>query len=100
VRQPCLLDWLHGHHTAIVYEEATWELVWDNRMLMQSGPVALRMGQSPTNQSSYEVNVYGAPMIVTSNDFWQGCTNRAAKDWIEANSFYRWIDTPQWETEC
>jgi hypothetical protein len=94
--QPCLLEWLEGKRCAILYEEATWELLWHNRLLMQSGPQMVQMGQSPTNQSMYCVNVFRCPMMLVSNNFWAGCDDEEARSWITANTFYRYITEPQW----
>jgi hypothetical protein len=66
-------------------------------MLMQSGPVPIRMGQSPTNQSSYTVNVFGVPMLLVTNDFWHAC-DEEARTWLTANMCYRRITEPQWIT--
>ena len=96
VQHPCLRDWLSGAFVAILYEEANWRLMWENRMLMQSGPVPIRMGQSPTNQSSYTVNVFGVPMLLVTNDFWHGCDDEEARTWLTANMCYRRITEQQW----
>ena len=98
VQHPCLRDWLSGSFVAILYEEANWRLMWENRMLMQSGPVPIRMGQSPTNQSSYTVNVFGVPMLLVTNDFWHACDDEEARTWLTANMCYRRITEPQWIT--
>ena len=39
---------------------------------------------------------YKVPLIVCSNDFWAGCTNNAAKEWIELNSIYLRIESEVW----
>ena len=87
---------MDGQHAAILYEEATWELLWNNRLLMQSGPALVQLGQSPTNQSMYTVNVFKCPMMLVSNNFWEGCENAEARSWITKNTFYRYIHEPQW----
>ena len=93
---PCLIEWLEGKHCAILYEEATWELLWHNRLLMQSGPQMVQLGQSPTNQSMYSVNVFRCPMMLVSNNFWAGCDDAEARSWILENTVYRYITEPQW----
>ena len=37
--------------------------------------------------------------LVCSNDFWQGCTNAAAREWIELNSIYVPITEEVWVKE-
>jgi hypothetical protein len=44
------------------------------------------------------VNVYGCPMIVTANAFWQGCKLQEARDWILANAMYMRVDAVTWES--
>jgi hypothetical protein len=89
VDSPNLLQWVDGKHICILYEEANWKLLWYNRMLMQSGPLPVHLGQSPTNQYAYTVNVFRVPMILVSNDFWSGCSDREAREWIAQNTCYR-----------
>ena len=97
VDQPCLLDWNPSEHVAILYEEANWSLMWQNRMLMQSGPLPVRLGQSPTNQASYSLHVFRIPMMLVTNDFWKGCDDDEARDWITQNMCYRLITERQWQ---
>ncbi len=35
-------------------------------------------------------------MIVTSNDFWKGCQDYGAWEWISQNSVYIYIDSKQY----
>jgi hypothetical protein len=41
------------------------------------------------------LHVDECPMIVTSNDFWQGCRDNGAREWIKKTSIYIFIDTKQ-----
>ena len=97
---PCLRPFLGGRHTCIIYDEGSWELVSKNRALFQSSSRPTQLSQSQCNESAYTVQVFRVPMVVTSNNFWSGCKDATARDWIAKNSFYRWIDSPTWmETE-
>ena len=42
------------------------------------------------------MHVDACPMVVTSNDFWEGCTDWSAWEWIRQNSVYIYIDCKQY----
>ena len=67
-----------------------------NRALFQSYPRGIQLSQSTCNEAAYTVVVWRIPMILTSNNFWAKCQDESARDWILANSYYRWIDEPTW----
>jgi hypothetical protein len=98
VRSPCLKDFETGGFRAICYEEASWELLWENRQLLQSGLNPVLLGQSQCNEHCYWVNVFGTPQLVTSNNFFEGCQSQEARAWIKANAFYVRVETPLYRT--
>jgi hypothetical protein len=85
VAAPHMKGWLSGRYRAVVCEESHWTLLWSNRLLFQSGRQPVLLGQSACNEHAYTVSVYGTPMILTSNNFWEDCEDTAAREWITAN---------------
>ena len=96
VATPNLKDWLSGQYRALVCEECTWELMWNNRMLFQSGPRPVCIGQSACNEHAYSVCLWQTPIVLTSNAFWAGCGDESARDWITKNAFYVKVTEPLW----
>ena len=99
---PSLRDWDSGTHKAIVYDEGSWLLPSNQRMLFQSGLRQVKMAQSNCNSECYDILLYGVPQLITSNNFWAGWdrTNdehREARGWLEANMFYQVWNEPCWE---
>ena len=98
VRSPCLKDFEAGGYRAICYEEASWELLWQNRQLFQSGLNPVLLGQSQCNEHAYWVNVFGTPQLATSNNFFEGCECGEARAWIASNAFYVRVTSPLFRT--
>jgi hypothetical protein len=96
---PCLRSWTTGNFDAILYDEASWELLWAQRKLFQAGPHPVQLSQSQCNESLYEVNVFAAPMIVCSNTFWQGCKDEAARAWLQENIAFVPVLRRCWQAE-
>ena len=99
VASPCMKEFLNGQYAAVVFEETTWAIMWENRQLFQAGPARVLLGQSQCNEHAYSVWVYAVPFIICSNEFWSGCRDAVAKDWIEKNIYYQLWDTPTWQEE-
>jgi hypothetical protein len=93
IASPNLRDWQCGDYDSMVFDEGDWELVSANRALFQAGPSPIQMAQSQCNDRCYTLHVDACPMIVTSNDFWKGCQDYGAWDWISQNSVYIYIDS-------
>jgi len=74
VAVPCLKHYMkyRQRYKCILFDEAHWTLVHDNKMLFQGGPAPVTLGQSPTGQFCYDVLLYGVPMILCSNQFLNG----------------------------
>ena len=99
VVSPNLRPIMKGCYSAVIYDEADWMLMSVNRALFQSSPRGIQLSQSTCNEAAYTVVVWRIPMILTSNNFWAKCQDESARDWILANSYYRWIDEPTWIDE-
>ena len=93
--QPNLKEWLQGMHRCIVYDEASWKLIHTNKLLFQSPPSMVMLGQSQCNEHAYSVFVYQTPMVVCSNNFWDGVDDGAA-EWLRENIYYVKVTGPLW----
>ena len=88
-----------GKYSAILFDEGDWRLCYQNKTMMQASPRPVELGQSQCNDRSYQVLLFRVPLIVCSNDFWNGCDNDAAREWIELNSIYIRINSQVWVLE-
>ena len=91
-----LRDWQCGVFESMVFDEGDWELVCSNRALFQAGPTPIQMAHSGFNDRCYTLHDDACPMIVTSNDFWEGCKDFGAWEWISQTSVYIYIDSKQY----
>ena len=66
---PCLRKLSKKNYDSVVFDEASHEQVLANKTLFQAGPWPVSLGQSACGQHAYELDVYGVPMILCSNDF-------------------------------
>ena len=87
---------LSGKYLAVLFDEGDWRLCYLNKTMMQASSRPVELGQSQCNDRSYQILLYKMPLIVCSNDFWAGCTNIAAREWIELNSIYLRIESEVW----
>jgi hypothetical protein len=93
---PDLHEWNDYHMwDGILFDEASWELVFANKLLFQAGRRRVKLGQSACNIASYSVFVHGVPLMISSNDFWEKCPH-AARSWIEGNIYYVKVTEPTW----
>lgn len=98
VEMPNLREFMKGNHRAIVFDESDWRIVSKNRALFQASLRPVMLSQSQCNESAYSINLYQVPLILCSNDFWKGCDDWDAWDWINANCYHikvthkTWID--------
>ena len=85
---PCLRKLSKKNFDSIVFDEASHEQVLANKMLFQAGPWPVSLGQSACGQHAYELDVYGVPMILCSNDFklhvHEGLTEEQSS-WLRGN---------------
>ena len=87
---------LSGKYLAVLFDEGDWRLCYLNKTMMQASSRPVELGQSQCNDRSYQILLYKMPLIVCSNDFWAGCDNIAAREWIELNSIYIRIESEVW----
>ena len=85
---PCLRKLSKKNFDSVVFDEATHEQVLANKMLFQAGPWSVSLGQSACGQHAYELDVYGVPLILCSNDFklyeHEGLTKEQSS-WLRGN---------------
>jgi hypothetical protein len=91
-----LRDCQTGGYESMVFDEGTWDLVSSNRALCQAGPRPIQMVESQCNDRCYTLHVDACPMIVTSNNFWEGCSDSGAWEWISQNAVYIYVDCKQY----
>ena len=77
-------------HKAILYDEASPEMVLRQKKLFQAPPASVRLGCSTTNCHAYDVFVSGVAMIIASNT-WVSDVEALKKPedrrWLADNSF-------------
>ena len=95
ITHPNLLPWKQNpfKYKAILFDEGSWALIFENKMLFQAGINSVDLGQSQTNINAYKVFVRGVPMIVTSNQFWKDVSDEARK-YLEQNIVYYEVTKP------
>ena len=82
-------NWLK--HKIILLDEASPEMVINQKLLMQGPPCLVKLGQSSTNCHAYDVFVSGIMMIICSNTWDEDVRNMPKKgdrDWIRDNQVY------------
>ena len=82
-------NWLK--HKIILLDEASPEMVINQKLLMQCPPCLVKLGQSSTNCHSYDVFVSGTQMIICSNTWAKDVENMSKlgdRQWIMENQVY------------
>ena len=73
-------------------------MIYENKLLFQAGSSQICLGQSATNCHAYLVLVYHTPMIVCTNNFWEGVTP-AAQEYLQENIVYHHVTEICWQPE-
>lgn len=78
------------HHTGILFDEGTPQMVMNCKRLFQAAPSAYTLGQSASNCNAYQVWVHQNRMMITSNKWKEDLKKLAQEDqdWIQENSVY------------
>ena len=95
ITAPNLLSWRRqsDQYSAILFDEGSWKLIFENKMLFQAGPASVDLGQSATNCNAYKVFVFAVPMIICSNQFWKDIDD-AGKQYLASNIIYLPVTSP------
>lgn len=97
--EPDARGFQRGVHDAIIYDEASVDMILACKKLMQAGIGTVTMGGSRTNIYSYSIWVHAIKMIVCSNT-WQAQLRKAEPEdaaWVEANSVYLSVTHPLYQ---
>ena len=96
VTTPDLKAWHSGKYSEMLYDEADWRLLSQNKVLFQSSTKSVTMSQSQCIKEALDVWVYGCPMMICSNDFWAGCQDDELRQWIDATSYHEKVTQEMW----
>ena len=69
----------------IVWDEAGFKFVLENRQLLQAGIEGSQIQQSPTQCSSRWIFVYGVAMLITTNSWIPSGATGPDAEWLEEN---------------
>ena len=97
-QEPDLRPFRHFKHKHILLDEATPELVLNQKKLFQAPSCFLQMGSSTTNCHAYNVFVSGTGLVVCANTWMERlrCLSPADQEWINSNSVVAHIDDQLW----
>jgi hypothetical protein len=95
ITAPNLLSWRRqcDKYSAILFDEGSWKLIFENKMLFRAGPASVDLGQSATNCNTYKVFVFAVPMIICSNQFWKDIDD-AGRQYLASNIIYLPVTSP------
>ena len=85
ISQPNMKAFERGRHEAIVFDEAHHRMVFSSKQLFQAGLDEITLSQSNCQEHAYAVWMYGAPLIVSTNEWMLGAEPHE-KAWLNANS--------------
>ena len=85
-------------HSLILFDEASPQMVADNRRLFQAPNAEVTIGSSPTNSLAYAVYLNSTHLVVASNGWAHELKAMPAgdRDWLVANSVYIEVKKPLW----
>ena len=97
--EPDLRSFRPGHHAALLFDEASAQMVLRNKKLFQAPVASVQMAQSSTNCHSYAVNVHQVLLMVCSNRWQKELDELCPEDrgWLEQNQIYVQVTEPLWE---
>ena len=88
VTSPDIQEWCSGKFKAILFEEANWEMVIKNKLLFQNRGDEAVLQASPTMCNAYKVMLYGVPLMITSNNFFDGIQKVEDIEYLMKNIVY------------
>ena len=88
-------------HKAVLLDEASPQMMAGQRKLFQCPAAWISLGNSATNCHSYEVCLYGIPLIICSNKWTQELEALSAEDreWVEKNTVHIKIKAKLYDTD-
>ena len=97
-QEPDLRPFRHFKHKIVLFDEATPELVLNQKKLFQAPACFLQMGSSTTNCHAYSVYVSGTGLVVCANTWMERLLrlSPADQEWLNSNTFTVHVDDPLW----
>ena len=93
-----LRDYRPLEHKVVLWDEASPELVLENRKLFQCPPCWIDLGHSATGTLVYKVWVNEALFVIATNR-WSSALQelvREDREWLQANQVHVLVDHPLW----
>ena len=101
--EPDLRKFDRDVHKAILFDEATPQMVLNQRLLFQGPPCFVKLGTSTTNCHAYDVFTSGIRLIICSNTWAEDVKElrkSGDRNWIKQNQiYYNTGDQPLWYSE-
>ena len=96
-----LRDFVPLQHKCILWDEATPQVMIQNKVLFQCPSVLLTLGNSPTANFTYDVWVNDCVMVINSNCWTEQLKEMPPGDrnWIVGNTVHVVVDSPLWVEE-
>lgn len=98
---PDLRHFCRKQHSVLLLDEIGADSVIQIKKVMQAGIDVCSLGSSPTQQHVYRVCTFQTKIVVATNIWKRTVVNlpREDQDWLEANSYYVFVNGPLWEEE-
>ena len=87
---------LRGKHRSIVFDEGDEFMVLQNKQLFQSGLDMVTLAQSNCQQFAYSVWLYGVPLIISTNSWYDVKVSPSDREWLDRNSVVVPVNAPLW----
>jgi hypothetical protein len=93
---PDLRDFSRRTHKLIVMDEMSPETAVSIKKVMQASNDGCVLGVSPTMQHAYKVNTFRTRIVVCTNTWASrmGSLDRVQQEWLSANSYYVFVESP------
>ena len=97
---PPLREFDQSAHSLILFDEASPQMVLDNRKLFQCPNAYVTIGSSPTNSLAYSVYLNDTGLVVATNTWRHELAAMPAcdRDWLAANMVYVEVENPLWKS--
>ena len=91
-----------GTHKLVLWDEASPQLILNNKKLIQGQACQVQLGQTNTSCHSYAVFPWGVMMVVCFNNWSTALRSVSVEDekWLRANSVHVKVTKPLWVEPC
>ena len=98
-KHPDLHSYRRHEHAAILLGEVSGpSFIVENKKLLQAHVDGALLGQSPTQQYTYEVFLWRTPIMLTTNNWDLSRLTAAELDWVHANCVAVYVPEPVYRT--